>query len=91
MTLDQAQRLWVTFSEVEQGSLLVELSASIRRRLMHAELDRPLAEAYRVFAYTARTTGNAMIHRAGVPVRTPSRCGTPLWTLRRRGRSWSGT
>lgn len=68
VTLDQLHaRPWRTFNEVEQGALLVELSASLRRRLAHMEFDQDLAKAYRAFAHGARNTGNALIFKAGIP------------------------
>jgi len=67
VSLDQVHRPWRSFNEVEQGALLVELSASLRRRLAHLEVDQELARAYRTFAHASRVTGNALIYKAGIP------------------------
>lgn len=67
VTQDQAQRPWNSFGEVQQGALLVELSASLRRRLATMEVDQELATAYRSFAHAARQTGGALINKHGVP------------------------
>ncbi|HYF81263.1 MAG TPA: hypothetical protein VD973_29455 [Symbiobacteriaceae bacterium] len=66
-SLNRIHDAWKSFNEVEQGALLVELSASLRRRLAHLEVDQDLAAAYRAFAQTARVTGNALIYKAGIP------------------------
>jgi hypothetical protein len=72
VTLDHVKRPWTTFNDVEQGSLLVELSASLRRRLMVLEADQELARAYRTFAHAARVTGSALVDKHRVPfVPTP--------------------
>jgi hypothetical protein len=67
VTTDRAHRAWATYSEVEQGALLVELSASLRRRLATLEVEQEVAAAYRAFASSARAAGNAMIFKHGVP------------------------
>lgn len=67
VTLDHVKRPWTTFNEVEQGALLVELSGSLRRRLMHAEIEHELARSYRAFAHAARNTGNALLIKHQVP------------------------
>jgi hypothetical protein len=67
VTLDHVKRPWITFNEVEQGALLVELSASLRRRLMVAEMDMELARSYRAFAHAARVNGGALLNKYRVP------------------------
>ncbi|MDF2630442.1 MAG: hypothetical protein K0R39_4273 [Symbiobacteriaceae bacterium] len=67
VTMDRAHRAWATFSEVEQGALLVELSASLRRRLATLDVEHEVAAAYRAFAASARTAGNALIFKHGIP------------------------
>lgn len=65
--MDRVRKPWVKYSEVEQGALLVDLSASLRRRLMHLELDRETAGAYRMFAHAARCAGQALINKHRIP------------------------
>lgn len=67
VTLDRTHRAWTSFNEVEQGALLVELSASLRRRLATMEAEQGVAQAYRALAQAARTTGHALIFKHGVP------------------------
>jgi hypothetical protein len=65
--MDHLIRPWTMYSEVEQGALLVELSASLRRHLATLEVDQEVANAYRTFAHAARNAGHALVMKHGVP------------------------
>jgi hypothetical protein len=70
--MDHLNRPWVMFNEVEQGALLVELSASLRRRLATLEVEPEVANAYRAYAHAARNTGHALVLKHAIPfVPTP--------------------
>jgi hypothetical protein len=72
VTLDQTYRPWSGFNEVEQGALLVELAASLRRRMATMEVTQDVAMAYRAYAHAARNAGDALLQKQGVPfVPTP--------------------
>ncbi|HYF93436.1 MAG TPA: hypothetical protein VD969_14580 [Symbiobacteriaceae bacterium] len=72
VTQDASYRPWATYDEVEMGALLIELSASLRRRMATLEVDKDTALAYRTLARTSRTAGYALIFKHGMPfVPTP--------------------
>ncbi|HEY3366011.1 MAG TPA: hypothetical protein VGK74_13220 [Symbiobacteriaceae bacterium] len=69
ITQDQlvdVRRPWQTYTEAQQGALLVDLSESLRRRAAELE-DRTLVKSYLGFARAADQAGNALVRKADIP------------------------